>query len=143
MPRRMQAATTQEFQIEAFAPPGQIWAALTTPESTRQFLFGIRLESTWETGSPIMGRLDRGSVLQGEVLFAECPTRLSYMLTAGPEQPEVFVTWEVRATGTRSIGRLSVDETGSSNREEVEASWRPVVAALQGLLLAPRPDHFA
>jgi uncharacterized protein YndB with AHSA1/START domain len=113
-----------------------VWAALTTPESTRQFLFGIRLESTWGLGSPITGRLDRGSVLHGEVLFAECPRRLSYVLAAGPEQPEVYVTWEVRASGTRSIVRLSVDEAGTSESEEVEASWRPAVTALQAFLLA-------
>jgi uncharacterized protein YndB with AHSA1/START domain len=122
--------------MEAIGPPAQVWAALTTPESTRQFLFGIRLESTWAPGSPITGRLDSASVLRGEVLFAERPSRLSYLLAAGPEQPEVYLTWEVRACGTRSIVRLSVDEPDTSDSGEVEASWRPVVAALQALLMA-------
>jgi uncharacterized protein YndB with AHSA1/START domain len=120
-------------------PPAQVWAALTTPESTRQFLFGIRLESTWRLGSLITGWLDSRSVVHGEVLFAECPSRLSYLLAAGPEQPEVYVTWEVWASGTRSIVRLSVTEVDTSGCEEVEASWRPVVIALQALLSA-RPS---
>jgi uncharacterized protein YndB with AHSA1/START domain len=122
--------------MEACGPPAQVWAALTTPESIRRFLFGIRLESTWQPGSPITGRLDSGSVLHGQVLFAECPSRLSYLLSAGLEQPEVYVTWEVRACGTRTIVRLSVDEADTSDTEEVEAAWRPVVAALQALLMA-------
>jgi uncharacterized protein YndB with AHSA1/START domain len=132
----MPAGTTQEFQMESLAPAAEVWAALTNPESTSQFLFGIRLESTWVRGSPITGRFDGSSMLHGEVLLAECPSRLSYVLAAGPGQPAVYVTWEVRACGTRSFVRLSVDEPGTGNREEVEASWRPVVDALHSLLLA-------
>ena len=125
--------------MEVAGPPAHVWAVLTTAESTRQFFFGIGLESTWALGSPITGRLDSGEVLLGEVLFAERPSRLSYVLAAGPEQPEVYITWEVRVRGGRSIVRLSVDEADTSDREEVEASWRPVVNALQALLLTHAP----
>jgi hypothetical protein len=99
-------------------------------------MFGIRLESTWRPGSPVVGRLKMGSVLQGEVLYAECPSRLSYVIADGPKQPEAYVTWEARACGDRSIVRLSVVESGTTCREEIEASWRPVVTALQALLVA-------
>jgi uncharacterized protein YndB with AHSA1/START domain len=110
-PPRLPAAATHEFEIESLASPNQVWAALTTPESTQKFMFGIRLESTWRPGSPVVGRLNMGSVLQGEVLYAECPSRLSYVIADGPKQPEAYVTWEARACGDRSIVRLSVVES--------------------------------
>src|ERR1022692_5020126 len=76
------------FQFGATGCPEHVWSVLTTPESTRRFLFGVGLESTWEAGFPITGRLDRAPVMHGEVLFAEYPYRLSYLLASGPEQPE-------------------------------------------------------
>ncbi len=108
---------------------------LTTTESTRRFLFGVGLESTWETGSHITGRLEGAPVMQGEVLFAEYPNRLSYLLTAGPGQSESYVTWEVRGCGAGAIVRLAVDETDTTSAE-VEAAWQPVVTTLQALLAA-------
>ena len=74
----------------------------------------------------------------GEVLFAEYPNRLTYLLAAGPEQPEAYVTWEVRECGAGAIVRLSVDEADTTS-EEVEAAWQPVVTKLQALLSAPYP----
>ena len=123
------------FQFGATGCPEHVWSVLTTPESTRRFLFGVGLESTWETGSRITGRLDWAPVMHGEVLFAEYPNRLSYLLAAGPEQPEAYVTWEVRECGTGAIVRLSVDEADTAS-EEVEAAWQPVVTTLQALLSA-------
>jgi hypothetical protein len=73
------------FQFGATGCSEHVWSVLTTSESTRRFLFGVGLESTWETGSRITGRLDRSLVMHGEVLFAEYPNRLSYLLAAGPE----------------------------------------------------------
>ena len=121
------------FQFGATGCPEHVWSVLTTPESTRRFLFGVGLESTWEAGFPITGRLDRAPVMHGEVLFAEYPYRLSYLLASGPEQPEAYVTWEVRECGTGAIVRLSVDEADTAS-EEVEAAWQPVVTTLQALL---------
>ncbi len=124
------------FQFGATGCPEHVWSVLTTSQSTRRFLFGVVLESTWETGSRITGRLDRAPVMHGEVLFAEYPNRLTYLLAAGPEQPEAYVTWEVRECGAGAIVRLSVDEADTTS-EEVEAAWQPVVTKLQALLSAP------
>ncbi len=98
-------------------------------------LFGVGLESTWETRSRITFLLDRSPVMHGEVLLAECPNRLSHLPAAGPEQPEAYVTGEVRECGAGAIVRLSVDEADTAS-EEVEAAWQPVVTTLQALLSA-------
>jgi uncharacterized protein YndB with AHSA1/START domain len=123
------------FQFGATSRPEHVWSVLTTSQSTRRFLFGVGLESTWEIGSRITGHLDRAPVMHGEVLFAEYPNRLTYLLAAGPEQPEVYVTWEVRECGAGAIVRLSVDEADTAS-EEVEAAWQPVVTKLRASLSA-------
>jgi len=121
------------FRFGSNRCPDSVWTALTTPAETRQFLFGIGLESMWELGSTITGWLAGFEVVLGEVLFVDVPNRLSYVLAAGPEQPEVYVTWEVRGCTTGAIVGLYVDEPGTS-ADEVESSWQPVVTALQSLL---------
>jgi hypothetical protein len=73
-------------------------------------------------------------VLTGEVLFAECPHRLSYVLSAGAGHPGAYVTWEVRAGRGDATVRLCVDEA-DAGIEEIEAAWRPVATAFQALLL--------
>jgi uncharacterized protein YndB with AHSA1/START domain len=123
------------FKFGSTRCPEKVWPVLTTPDSTRQFLFGIGLESTWELGSTLTGWLAETAVVSGEVLFAEFPNRLSYVLAAGPEQPEVYVTWEVQPCGTGAIVWLHVDEPDTSE-DVVETSWQPVVTALQALLSA-------
>jgi hypothetical protein len=121
------------FKFGSTLCAARVWQVLTSSESTPDYLFGIRLESTWETGSPLRGLLAGTEVVSGEVLFACGPDRLSYVLSAGPEQPEVYVTWGVQACGTGAIVCLHVDEPDASDGE-VETSWQPVVTALQGLL---------
>jgi uncharacterized protein YndB with AHSA1/START domain len=121
------------FKFGSTVCAARVWQMLTTSESTPAYLFGIRLESTWETGSPLRGFLGDTEVVCGEVLFACRPDRLSYVLSAGLEQPEVYVTWGVHACGAGAIVCLHVDEADATD-EEVETSWQPVVTALQGLL---------
>jgi len=126
------------FQFRSADCPTQVWPVLTTPESTRKFLFGVSLESSWGAGSPVTGLLDRAPVMHGEVLFAAYPNRLTYALSSGPEQPEVYITWEISGCGTGSIVHLSVVDSDDSDNEGLEAVWQPVVMALQALL-SPQP----
>ena len=63
------------------ATPEQVWAALTTPASTRfyfDFIEGfLSVESDWRAGSPVRWRTADGtSTIEGEVLAVEAPTRL-------------------------------------------------------------------
>ena len=63
------------------APPEQVWAALTTPASTRlyfDFIEGfLAVESDWMPGSPVVWRTPDGTAaIEGEVRAVEAPTRL-------------------------------------------------------------------
>jgi len=53
------------FQFGSVGCPEAVWSFLTTPESTRRFLFGLSLESSWVLGAPVTGRFDRATVLPG------------------------------------------------------------------------------
>jgi len=126
------------FQFRSTGCPAEVWPVLTTRESTSKFLFGVSLESSWGAGSSVTGLLDGAPVMHGEVLFAAYPNRLTYVLSSGPEQPDVYITWEISGCGTGSIVHLSVVESDDSDNEELEAVWQPVVMALQALL-SPQP----
>ena len=107
---------------------------ITTPEEIRRFLFGISLKSTWESGAPVTGWLDGTTVMWGEVLFAQWPQRLSYVLASGPGQPAVYATWEMAACDDGAMVTLSVCEADTEDGRQVEAAWSPVVTKLETLL---------
>jgi uncharacterized protein YndB with AHSA1/START domain len=57
--------------------PEKLWEALTDPEFTYQYWFGIRVESAWATGATWTMRRRDGSVdSAGEVVEIERPRRL-------------------------------------------------------------------
>ena len=135
---------TYVFDLVTEATPQRVWAVLTTPELTAEYLSGLAARSMWRTGSPVAFSVSGPAAapaltLQGEVLAAAEPTRLSYTLTAGPDQPTTYVTWEVLADGRGAAIRLSVDEPDelrSGSREaETEAVWSQIMGDL-GTVLA-------
>src|SRR5947207_15283624 len=48
--------TTQVYEVTIAASPEEVWDALTKPEQTRQYFYGSEYETTWEPGSPYLGR---------------------------------------------------------------------------------------
>lgn len=135
----MGAIGTLVIDFESAAPPEQVWAALTRPELTVRYLWGLAAESTWKTGAALrLSSSDPVHYVEGEVLLADPPRRLSYSLSAGETHPCTFVTWEVipAAESGRVAVRVSVDETDASESlpREAASSWRSVVAGLSALL---------
>ncbi|HEV2758339.1 MAG TPA: SRPBCC domain-containing protein [Acidimicrobiales bacterium] len=134
---------TYVFGLVTEATPQRVWAVLTTPELTAQYLSGLGARSTWRPGSSVsleaIGQPGAPSLtVGGEVLAAEEPTRLSYTLTAGRDQPTTYVTWEVIADGAGAAIRLSVDEpdelTSGVPLQETQEVWSQVVARLASVL---------
>jgi uncharacterized protein YndB with AHSA1/START domain len=58
--------------------PEKLWAALTSPEFTQQYFFGMRVQSAWTAGSLVQYFRPDGTLdVQGEVLECDPPRRLS------------------------------------------------------------------
>src|SRR4051812_36428512 len=91
--------------------PETLWKALTDGDFTRQYFFGRRMESDWETGSPWKLVMEDGRTdSQGKVLESEPPRKLS--LTWHVEWIEEFrqlpgakVTFEIDPLG--DVARLT------------------------------------
>ncbi|HEX4430374.1 MAG TPA: SRPBCC domain-containing protein [Frankiaceae bacterium] len=123
----------QQFTCSTTASPDRVWQALTQPDQTRAYLYGLAAHSRWEVDSDIEFRHEHHA-LQGQVMHADEPCRLSYYLTAGPDDLPTYVTWQVRSSPAGSTIRLQVDETDpavADTDEEAEDTWLPVLAALQ------------
>ena len=126
------ACAAHVFAAYVRADPGLIWAALTDPDQTAAYLYGLTAHSTWVPGDPIEFRVaDRVEVI-GCVLHARCHERLSYLLQAGPGDPPVYLTWLLRPASGGCVVRLEIDEPGTAcSPQDAEDVWLPVLAALQ------------
>ena len=55
----------------------KLWSALTSPDFTRQYWFGVHHETDWKTGSPWQLVFSDGRVADtGEIIEADPPRRL-------------------------------------------------------------------
>ena len=137
--------TSHQFAVTTTAEPAAAWAALTDGDLTRRYLHGLAAHSAWSPGAPLTLRSGGGPAarLTGQVLRAEPPRRLSYLLRSGPDDPATFLTWQLRATPGGTTLRLQIDETEASSDDDAEDTWLPVLAALRSLLepALPRPGQ--
>ena len=57
--------------------PAKLWEALTDPQFTRQYWFGVNVESAWKKGSPWKLTYPDGRITDtGEILEIEPPRRM-------------------------------------------------------------------
>ena len=122
--------------------PQKLWTALTDPEFTRQYWFGMRAESGWTKGSPWKLVSGDGQVFDvGGIVEADAPRRLVIrwhhklkpdLEAEGPSQ----CTMELEAEG--SAVKLTV--THAIEREPskliaaVSGGWPKVLSNLKSLL---------
>ncbi len=127
-----------------------MWTALTGAGGNVSYLYGLVARSSWLPGEDIAFETFPSCTsvpsLTGRVLHVQPPCRLSFVLQTGPEDPPVYLTWQVRPCPSGSTVQLRVDETEfADSDEEAEDIWLPVLASLQALLakLEPRrPESF-
>jgi uncharacterized protein YndB with AHSA1/START domain len=122
--------------------PEKLWTALTSPEFTRQYWFGIDVTSDWKVGSP-MKYISKGEAkVDGKVLISDRPKLLSYTFreTTGEssKEPPTRVTLELEPElGTETV-RLTVTHTdfvpGSKHRPSISGGWPAVLSNLKSLL---------
>ena len=140
---------TTSASISIGAPVGAVWEAITTPELIERWFFGVRTETDWTEGSPIVHRGEyRGQPYEdrGTIVAFEPPRRLVHThwgpvsgLEDRPEHHQV-VTWELteRDGGTEVVvgeENLPSDEAKATSEE----AWRAALEALKELLESDRP----
>ena len=139
--------TAHQFAFTTAAEPATVWTTLTDGDLTRRYLYGLAAHSTWAPSAPLTLRSGGGSPgppaaaqLDGQVLRAEPPRRLSYLLQSGPHDPATFLTWQLRTTPGGTTLRLQIDELEGSSDDDAEETWLPVLTALHALL-DPAPSR--
>jgi uncharacterized protein YndB with AHSA1/START domain len=122
--------------------PEKLWSALTDPEFTRQYWFGMRCESQWTAGSPWKLVSTDGQIFDaGEIVEADPPRRLviRWQNQFKPElkaEGESLCTMELEPSG--SAVKLSITHTiereASKFIEAVSGGWPKIISNLKSLL---------
>jgi uncharacterized protein YndB with AHSA1/START domain len=127
-------------RVAVAATPERVWQALTDPDEIAQYMFGSRVETDWQPGSPITwsGEYDgRPYQDKGEVLEAVPGKRLAvthYSALGGDaDLPENYhtVRYELAATGSGTT--LTLTQDGSTSEEQARQFSRNWQGMLDGL----------
>ncbi len=130
------AQTTQVYQVFIRATPEAIWEAITKPEFTEKYFYGVPVEVTPET-------FDGAASAQGRVLEFESPRKLVHTWRSlyDPEtaaEEESRVTWELaRQEGGITLLTVVHDrlEGAPKTAESVSGTgWMLVLSGLKTLL---------
>lgn len=122
--------------------PEKLWEALLRPEFTKQYWFGVSLESDWQAGSPWRMLFDDGDVADsGEVLEVDPPRRL-VLRWRNEYKPELHAegysrcTMELEPAG--EAVKLSItheiEQPGSKLITAVSGGWPSILSNLKSLL---------
>jgi uncharacterized protein YndB with AHSA1/START domain len=115
-----------------------VWAALTTPETIREYFFGSDVETNWAPGSPIRWRgefqgrryEDHGEIRNIDPERSMTFTHFSSM-SGKPDSPENYatVTYDLKEKG----GRTDVKVTQKNCMGELEQTRKNWAMVLDGL----------
>jgi uncharacterized protein YndB with AHSA1/START domain len=127
--------------------PHKLWSALTEPEFTRKYWFGMDVLSDWKTGSPWRLVFPDGRVADtGEILEADPPRRL-VIKWRNEFRPELKAEGYARCTmelepvdGTVKLTIThGIDHEASKFIEAVSGGWPRILSNLKSLLETNEP----
>ena len=122
--------------------PEKLWDALTKPEFTREYWFGVWQDCSWEKGARWQLKRSDGSIVDaGEVVEIDRPRRL-VLSWRNEFRPELKAEGASRATielePTGESVRLTIthemERDGSKLIEAVSEGWPRVLSGLKSLL---------
>jgi uncharacterized protein YndB with AHSA1/START domain len=126
--------------IDIAAPADRVWAALTEPDQIAAYMFGSRVETDWQVGSPITWNGEwEGKPYQdkGEVLAYDEPRRLSVThfspLTGQDDVPENYHTLLYELADAGDGTRLELSQDNNASDEEADHSRQNWQMMLDGL----------
>jgi len=128
--------------------PERVWAALTSPEFTRQYFFGCSVELEPKVGGAFVLRMPDGAVnARGRVMAWDPPRKLSvtWRVELSEEMrklPECLVTYEVEALD--GAVRLTMTEAHRWDVPDAILSggrlgWPAILSSLKSLLETGKP----
>jgi uncharacterized protein YndB with AHSA1/START domain len=122
--------------------PEQLWSALTSPEFTRKYWFGVHHETDWKAGSPWQMVFPDGSVADsGEIVEIDRPKRivLKWRNEFRPElKSEGYSRCTVELEPLAGAVKLTIthvmDRAESKFIEAVSGGWPRILSNLKSLL---------
>ena len=136
------------YAIHIATTPEQLWQALTSDEFIQQYWPEWRLESDWQTGSPVRYFTADGKLYsQGEVLESNPPNTLSYTWPEPPDEPRATLperlVWQITPSGPGTVKLLLVhDRLTEEFYEGVSQGWPTILSSLKSLLEVGKPLAF-
>jgi uncharacterized protein YndB with AHSA1/START domain len=135
---------TVKESITIDAPASEVWKAITTPETIKQYFFGTNVDTDWKEGSPITyygtweGKdyKDKGMILKVEKNKKLRHTHWS-SLSNTPDTPENYYTVTYDFQEDRGETILTITQEGQMTQKTAEHSagnWRMVLQKLKTLL---------
>jgi uncharacterized protein YndB with AHSA1/START domain len=137
------ANPTLEYQAYIRTTPDRLWDALTNPEQTKKYFYGLDVRSDWKPGSTLRHILpDGNSQIEGKVIEVDRGRKLVHTFaTTGVADPPTRVTYEIEPMGAVTLLTITHDEFDGETQtyKSVARGWNPVVSGLKTLLETGRP----
>jgi uncharacterized protein YndB with AHSA1/START domain len=141
----MAKITDQKFVYTTYikTTPEKLWKALTSPEFTRLYWFGVDVTSDWKVGSEMKYVRGGKTMVQGKVLAANPFTLLSYTFheeknEESSHEPPTKVTLEIEPEAGTETVRLIVTHTdfveNSKHFQNISGGWPAVLSGLKSYL---------
>jgi uncharacterized protein YndB with AHSA1/START domain len=128
-------------ETEISASPSQVWGALTDPAAIEAYMFGSKVDTDWQVGSPITwsGEYDgKPYEDKGEIVEIDEPQRLRMThfspMTGQPDEPDSYHTLDYRLESTEAGTRVTLDQDGNDSEEQAEqfaTNWQGVLDQLK------------
>ncbi|MGA7270527.1 MAG: SRPBCC domain-containing protein [Acidimicrobiia bacterium] len=129
-----------EATIEIRSTPEDVWDALTEPERIQKYMFGTRVETDWNVGSPIAWKGEwEGKQYEdkGKILVFDPERELSYShyspLTGAPDVPENYHTVTIKLTPDDGVTNVTLTQDNNDTEEARDHSQRNWSTMLQAL----------
>ena len=128
---------TRTFTLFIAATCEQVWRAITEPEQTRRFYFGLEVVAEWCAGGRISYRLPGGpdwAGLHGHLVLLERHRTLMH----GVDESS-WVTWEL-ADVEPGVCRVALvhDTLDPDGAAETDEAWSRMLSDLKTVLETPR-----
>ena len=119
-----------------------LWQAITDPDITQRYYYGMRVDTTLEIGSPLRFRAGGKLVHDGEILSVEPGRRLVHSFCfADSDDGLSRVTWEIEEQDDLCRLTLTHDDFDGETEtyKAVRLGWYPIFAGLKTLLETGEP----